>query len=186
MAPIPGFGTAQEGSWFGCRWVREFGWERPTVAEFLKTRAEHRAERQQRTPEPRAKTSELSFSDSSPCEETSKAWVQLGRSKSNASSLHSIRAAIILRAFHDFWLLVALENLDADASRRRWSSRRHGLGRGAVNHWCGYRCGGSLIEAAGIGGCHFVLPSVEWVAQGELNMTFRTGESEPLGIVGRN
>src|SRR5256885_14009528 len=75
-----------------------------------------------RTAESRANMHEHSFSESSPWEETEQSIVWPGRS----NSCRLIRAAILLRALHDFWLLVALIDLDGYAGGWR---RRSGLHR---------------------------------------------------------
>src|SRR5579863_693688 len=150
-----------------------------------------REERMQRTRKLRAKTRERSFSDSSPCEETRTAWStstpNFDARSGRLNSSHLIGAAILLRALYDFWFLVALVDLHADAGRGRWNHGLNGLRERVVN---GGLHGGwnrkSPVQTSGIGGWNFVLLGIERIAQRELDVSFGTGQSEPLSVVGRN
>ena len=53
--------------------------------------------------------------------------------------------------------------------------------------WLGeHERGDSLVKSSGVGRRYLILLGVERIAQRELNVSFRTGEGQALGIVGRN
>src|SRR4029077_18247124 len=106
-------------------------------------------------------------------------WFCAGRAPS-----HSFGSVTLLGELDNVRLLVALIHFH---TVNRWSGGRrfHLLGRMGTCR----RLGGSkqaFVKPCGTGRRDFILSRVERITQNQLNVAFRAGKSEALGIVGRN
>src|ERR1035437_6430644 len=108
------------------------------------------------------------------------------RQLAESNSFYSLGFGTLVWEFNHIHLLVALVYLNADAGGS-WRNGRNLLHRGVMNdRLYGWGVRDPPVQTSGIGGRNLVLLGVEGIAQRELNMSFRAGECEPLGIVGRN
>src|SRR5579864_868766 len=120
-------------------------------------------------------TCERSFSDLSPRE---KACWRATRRVAESYFCPSLGFGTLVWEFHHIHLLIALVNLNTDASRRWHWWRGNFLCRRRVmnDRLHGRWCSDAPVQTPGVGGRNFVLLGVERIAQHQLNVSFGTGK----------